>query len=452
MQKSLKQMQKMKLSSLYTLLLLFLVQSFSAQLTKGSFVDGIAAVVGTEVILDSEVNEQLKYIEQQGLEPASKCKVFESVLNNKIIISEAKKDTLIENRSEQIRSIAEQKYNQILSQFPSEKAMLDNYKISTAYEMKRMIEKIDTDQYYAQEKFRRITQGIDATPFEITDFYNNYKEQLPEVKDEVILSQISIFPKLREAHKKELIDRLNMIRQAILDGESFENQARIYSEDKASAVNGGKMKNITKGQMVKPFEAAALNLEVGQISAPIETEFGFHIIRLDAKKGKNYDASHILLMNTPNDEEIATAKKKLENIRKEIIDGKITFKEAAVKYSDDKRTKYNAGVMTDENGSDRMEKINLDPILGYQVAGLNEGDMTEVFETTVDRKKAVSFVKINTIIPAHQLSLETDYDRLKDLTLKKKQNEMIEKWVKEVFPKVYMNIHPRYQDCHSLLK
>ena len=445
-------MQKMKLSSLYTLLLLFLMQSFSAQLTKGSFVDGIAAVVGTEVILDSEINEQLRYAEQQGMEAPSKCKIFESVLNNKIIVSEAKKDTLIENRSEYIRTLADQKYNQILSQFSDEKTMLESYKFSTPYEMKQVIEKIDTEQYYAQEKFKRITQGVDATPVEVTDFYNTYKTQLPEVKDEVILSQISLLPKLTEQHKKEIIDRLNVIRQAIIDGESFENQARIYSDDKTSAVNGGKMKNITKGQMVKPFEAAALNLEVGQISAPIETEFGFHIIRLDAKKGKNYDASHILLINTPNDEEIADAKKKLEQIRKDILDGKITFKEAALKYSDDKRTKYNAGVMVDDMGADRMEKINLDPMLGYQIAGLNEEDITDVFENTVGGKKAVSFVKINSVIPAHQLSLETDFDRLKELTLKKKQNEAVEQWVKQMFPKVYMNIHPMYKDCHSLLK
>lgn len=421
----------------------------SAQkLQKGSFVDGIAAVIGSEMILDSEINEQVKYAEQQGIKENSRCQIFESVFNNKVIIAEAKKDTLIENRSEAIRANAEQKYKQILAQFPDEKTMLANYKFSTGYEMRNAIEKIDTDQYYAMEKIRKITGNTDVTPKEVADFYNEYKQQLPEVKDEVVLSQISIIPTLTDKHKEEIIQRLKKIREDILAGESFETQARIYSEDPGSASIGGLMKNISKGQMVKPFEAAALNLEIGDISEPIETEFGFHIIKLENKKGKLYDARHILLMNTPNDEEMKTAKKKLEKIRQDIIDGKISFKEAAVKYSDDKRSKFNAGIMVNDNGSDRQEKLNLDPMLGYHIAGLNAGDMTDVFETTIDRKKGITFVKVNEIIPAHQLTLDTDYDRLKTMAQQKKQNEMIEKWVKENLSKVYLNIHPRYQNCN----
>lgn len=441
------------ISTFFSVMLLFIAPSLWAQqLKKGSFVDGIAAVVGTEMILDSEINEQMKYAEQQGIQENSKCQVFQSVFNNKVIVSEAKKDTLIENRSEAIRANAEQKYKQILSQFPDEKTMLANYKFSTGYEMRNAIEKIDTDQYYGMAKIQRITGNTDVTPKEVSDFYHQYKYQLPEVKDEVVLSQISIIPTLTEAHKEELIQRLKKIKQDILGGESFETQARIYSEDKGSATLGGLMKNISKGQMVKPFEAAALNLEVGEISEPIETEFGFHIIKLEGKKGKLYDARHILLMNTPNAEELAAAKKKLEGIKKEITDGKITFKEAAVKYSDDKKSKYNAGIIVNENGSDKLEKLGLDPMMGYHIAGLNAGDMTDVFETTIDRKSGITFVKVNEIIPAHQLALDTDYDRLKGMAQQKKQNEMVEKWVKDNLPKVYLNIHPRYQDCMSTQK
>ncbi|MBP0612993.1 peptidylprolyl isomerase [Chryseobacterium sp. cx-311] len=438
---------KIKFSLILGIFFTFLSVSLSAQLEKGKLVDGIAAVIGNEIILESDIEEQINYAAQQGTAAANKCQVMESILNNKIVVYEAKRDTLIENRTEAIKENANLKYNQILGQFPDEKTMLAAYKFRTGYEMKTAIEKIDSDQYYGQAKYQSITQKADVTPNEVTDFYNTYKLQLPEVKDEVTLAQISIYPKLTESHKEEIIGRLKKIKQDILNGESFESQARIYSEDPGSAPNGGLMKNISKGQMVKPFEAAALNLQEGEISDPVESEFGYHIIKLERRAGKMYDARHILIATTPTADEIETAKKELDVIKTSIEQGKITFKDAAFKHSDDKRTKFNAGILTDNAGSDRMERLSLSPTLGYQVAGLNKGDITDVFEDELNRRKAVSIVKIEEVIPAHQLTIETDYDRIKQLALNKKRNEMVEKWIKQRIPNIFISIDNRYADC-----
>ena len=157
--------------------------------------------------------------------------------------------------------------------------MLDQYKFRTSYEMKNAIEKMDIDNYYGQQKYALITEKVSITPNEVTDFYNAFKFQLPQVKDEVALSKIAMYPKLTEAHKDELINKLKKIKQDILAGESFENKARIYSEDPGSAANGGLYTNINRGKMVKIFEATALNLQEGEISDPVESEFGFHIIQ-----------------------------------------------------------------------------------------------------------------------------------------------------------------------------
>lgn len=444
--------QKPRLFGAKTIFLFLMLASHLGfgQIQKGQFIDGIAAVIGSETILDSEVAEQQEQAKSMPGMDNSRCSIFSSILNNKVIVAEAKKDTLIENRNEAIRAAVDNQYSQMIAQFPDEKTALANYRFSTPFEMKNAIVKIQTDQYYGQEKVRRITEGLDVTPKEVTDFYNKWKDQLPEVKDEVILSQIAIYPKLKEAHKGELIDRLKKLRQDILNGEDFATTARIYSEDKGSAANGGAMRNISKGQMVKPFEAAALNLQVGEISEPIETEFGYHIIRLDKKSGKFYDASHILLMATPDKEEIAEAEKKLEGIRKDILDGKITFKEAAFKYSDDKNNKYNGGTVVSERGSDRIEKLSLDPTLSYHIAGLNAKDITEPFETVVERKPAVAIIQVKEIIPAHKLNLDSDYNRIREYALSKKQNEVIERWVNENIGKVYISIDKRYQDCQNL--
>lgn len=440
--------KNIKFALLFTMIFAFFGVKLNAQLQSGALVDGIAVVVGNEIILESDIEDQANYAKQQGAQVSDRCEFVESIISNKLMIYEAKRDTLIENRSAAIKEAANQKYEQILGQFPDEKTMLATYKFRTGYEMKTAIEKIDTDNYYGQMKYGRITEKADVTPNEVTDFFNMYKFQLPEVKDEVSLSQIAMYPKLTDAHKDEIIAKLNKIKQDILAGESFENQARIYSEDPGSAANGGLYKNISKGKMVKPFEAAALNLQEGEISDPVESEFGYHLIQLVKKSGKNYDARHILLKAEPNDAEIETAKKELDSIRTLILNGRLTFKEAAYRFSDDKKTKFNAGIITGEDGSDKIEKLNLAPSISYQIAGLNKGDITDVFQDTLQQdKKVVSIVKVDEIIAAHQLDLVTDYDRIKQMALNKKKNEMVEKWVKEKLPDVFISINNRYKDC-----
>ena len=436
-----------------TLLLSFLMVFFNifgqaqSQLKTGDLVDGIAVVVGDEIILESDIEDQANFAKQQGAAVTDKCEFVESIINNKLLIYEAKRDTLIENRGGAIKEQANQKYNQILGQFPDERTMLAQYKFRTSYEMKNAIEKIDADNYYGQMKYGRITDKADVTPNEVTDFFTAYKFQLPEVKDEVSLSQISMFPKLTDAHKDEIIGRLNKIKQDILGGETFESQARIYSDDPGSASNGGLYKNISRGKMVKQFEAAALNLQEGEISDPVESDFGYHLIQLVKRSGKNYDARHILLKAEPNADEIASAKKELDSIRTLIMDGKMTFKDAAFRFSDDKQTKFNAGIITSEDGSDKIEKLNLPPTISYQIAGLNKGDITDVFQDDVQDRKTVTLIKIDDVIAAHQLDIMTDYNRIKQMALNKKKNEMVEKYVKERLPNVFISINDRYKTC-----
>ena len=435
----------------YLFALSFLVTLISfnanAQVKKGDLVDGISAVVGDEIVLESDILEQQNYAAQQGAAQTNKCEFMEQILSNKLLIYKAKKDTLIQDRTAAIRAQAGDKYNQILSQFPSERAMLDSYKFRSSYEMKNIIEKMDVDNYYAQSKYALITDKVNITPNEVTDFYNAFKYQLPQVKDEVVLSKIVMFPKLTDAHKQEIIDKLKKIKQDILNGETFENKARIYSDDPGSAANGGLYTNIGRGKMVKIFEATALNLQEGEISDPVESEFGFHIIQLVKKSGKLYDARHILLKAEPNAEEIATAKAEMEQIRKDILEGKITFKDAAYKYSDDKNTKFNAGVIPAEDGSDRQEKINLPATVAYQIAGVNKGDLTEVFMDELNQKKAVVLMKVNDIIPEHSLDIATDFERIKSFALNKKKNEVLEKWVKENLADTFISLDNRYKDC-----
>ncbi|WP_223607189.1 peptidylprolyl isomerase [Chryseobacterium sp. OSA05B] len=438
---------KLKITFLLGIFMMIFSSNMNAQLKPGELVDGIAAVIGDEIVLESDVNEQMNYAKQQGASETDKCEFLENLISNKLLVYEAKKDTLIENRSAAIKEQANAKYRQLLSQFPDEKTMLTAYKFRNGFEMKNAIEKIDIDQYYGQAKYQRITEKADVTPNEVTDFYNLYKMQLPEVKDEISLAQIMMYPKLTEAHKEDLIKRLKKIKQDIAGGETFESQARIYSEDEGSAANGGLYKNIYKGQMVKPFEAAALNLQENEISDPIESEFGYHIVQLIKKSGKVYDARHILLKATPTDDEIKTAKAKLDSIKGLILEGKMTFKDAAFRFSDDKKTKFNAGIIAGADGSDKIERESIPGSISYELAGLNKGDMTAAFEDEDNKRKVVKLIKQEDVIPAHQITLETDYNRIKQMALNKKRNEMIEKFVNAQLPTTFISIDGRYDNC-----
>ncbi|AZA51097.1 peptidylprolyl isomerase [Chryseobacterium carnipullorum] len=439
---------KLKITFLLGIFMMIFSSNMNAQLKPGELVDGIAAVIGDEIVLESDVNEQMNYAKQQGASETDKCEFLENLISNKLLVYEAKKDTLIENRSAAIKEQANAKYRQLLSQFPDEKTMLTAYKFRNGFEMKNAIEKIDIDQYYGQAKYQRITEKADVTPNEVTDFYNLYKMQLPQVKDEISLAQIMMYPKLTEAHKEDIIKRLKKIKQDIAGGETFESQARIYSEDEGSAANGGLYKNIYKGQMVKPFEAAALNLQENEISDPIESEFGYHIIQLIKKSGKVYDARHILLKATPTDDEIKTAKVKLDSIKGLIVAGKITFKDAAFKFSDDKKTKFNAGIIVGADGSDKIERESIPGSISYELAGLNKGDITAAFEDEDNKRKVVKIIKQEDVIPAHQITMETDYNRIKQMALNKKRNEMIEKFVNSKLPTTFISIDGRYDNCN----
>lgn len=418
-----------------------------AQLNKGDLVDGVAAVIGDQVILESDVDEQMNYAKQMGGASDNRCEFMESLMNNKVMVYKGKTDTLIVLPTARLKAASEQKFAQIKASFATEKEMLEKYKYRTSYEMLNAIEKIDAEQYYFQQKLASVTSGLDVTPSEVNSFYNEYKSQLPDVPEEVMLSQISIKPELSAAHKQQLIDKLTKIREDILKGADFTTQVQLYSDDKASVPMGGLYKNTAKGSMVKNFEGTALSLAEGEISEPVETEFGFHIIQLMKKSGNKYDARHILLEAKPNQEEILAARKKMDSISNLIKTGKMTFKEAAVKFSDDKNTKFTGGIISDQNGNDKLGRYDLPAQLGYQITGLSEGDITEPFTVTEGRGEMISIVQLRKQIPAHKMNLEEDYDRIKNMILERKKAEKAESFIRESIPSMFISISDQYKDC-----
>jgi peptidyl-prolyl cis-trans isomerase SurA len=306
----------------------------------------------------------------------------------------------------------------------------------------------------AQKMHQQIGGDIKVSPSEVRAFLKSIPEDsLPLINSEVEIGQIVKKPEVSEKAKKEAKDRLQTLRRQIIEeGKSFAVQATLYSEDPGSASKGGEYYNIQRGQFVPEFEAAAFRLKPGEISEVIETLYGYHIIQLIARRGDFIDVRHILMSPKMSMEDMARCKKSLDSIYQMIKEGKITFCEAAAKYSDEKETKMNCGLMINMGtGNTRFEIEELgqmDDKLVFMLDKMNVGDMSEPMQyITRDQKPAYRIFYLKTRIAPHKPNLKDDYQRLQNYAISEKQERLLSEWVNKKIRSTYIKIDPFYSRC-----
>jgi len=417
--------------------------------SQGKKIDGIAAVVGDKIVLDSDIEQQKLYYKEQGVDISDQCKFVDNLLTEKMVLYYAEQDTLIKIDNENIKKRIDNYIERTSAQAGGIEKLLDYYRVRTQPELETDLAEIFKDKEYSEKKSEMITKGTDVSPQELKEFFEKYSADFPEIGDEVEISHITIKPEITDKHKKELIDQLNDFKKRIVAGETFDSMARLKSEDEGSAKNGGQYLGVKRGVMVKEFEAVAFNLDENQISDPFQTEYGYHIIKLEKRRGQVLDLRHILLKSTPTAEEIYTARKKLDSIKTLILENKITFKEAVFKFTNDKETRFNAGVILNpQTREERLNKLNLDSKTFFNVTGMKIGQISDSFEDEYQGKKVVRIIKLNNSIPAHKYSLDSDYDRIKKFAIQKKQQDILEKWVKEKIPSTFITVGKDYRNCN----
>ena len=426
-------------------IILFLIPIFGISQEKK--IDGVAAVIGDEVVLESDIQRDFMLAKQQGMEVPDECSFVSNILVQKMVLTHAKTDTLVAVSDERIRERA----RQVLEDFKSrgsEEEILSVYGVKTMAELQNELEIIVKENQLIQEKRGLIEDGVDASPEDVKEFFAKYQSELPNINEEVELSHIVIHPVIKEAHKQEVIDQLNGIKKEIQEGASFATKAILYSEDPGSSNNGGLYQNIKRGTFVPEFDAVAFNLEEGEISEPVESKFGFHLIQLEKRLGQAIDVRHILIVPKPNEEEMAEARQLLDSIKSKISNGQLTFKQAALTYSVDKFTRYNGGKLTNsQTGENRFERSKLSMKQVYAIAGQDEGAISEPFETEYENRKALEILKLDKVIPAHQISLDTDYTRVKNMAIQQKQQEKLFDWIDDALPDTFVKIHDDYKAC-----
>ena len=414
-------------------------------------IDGVAAVVGDEIILNSDVERDYIQALAQGFEIENRCDFMENILVEKLLLTKAKEDTLINITNDQVDRQVDATVQRFLMQ-GSEDEILTYFGFNTMPEFKQELRGIMRDQAYISEKQEMISRGLDATPEEVRLFYEQYHSELPEIPEEVSLSHIVIYPEISEENEQKVIDALKMHKKDIEEGSSFATKAILYSDDPGSSSNGGLITNVKRGQMVPEFDAVVFNLQEGQISEPFKTDFGYHIAMLEKRRGQELDVRHILMQLKPTPEEIELSKRKLDSIMIEVEKGNMTFKEAAFQFSVDKYTKFNGGRMMDaQTGEDKIEKSRLPANLLAELSRLNDGDISTAFEDEFNRQKVIRVIKLEETIPAHKINMETDYARLKNLTISTKRQEKVMEYVEEQILDTFININDEYADCEFRL-
>lgn len=442
----------MRIKLLGLLLPFFLMAvSVNAQPAKdsngGVRIDGVAGVVGDEIILDSDIERDFVTAQAQGYQVEDHCEFFENILVDKLLLTKAKEDTLIQITNDQIDRQVNGTIQRFLTQ-GSEKEILDYFGYTTLVEFKQDLRGIMRDQAYAQDKQDLITKGLDATPEEVREFYEKYESELPDVPEEVTLNHIVIYPEISAENEQKVVDELLLYKEDIEGGASFATKAILYSDDPGSATNGGLITAVKRGQMVPEFDAVVFNLEEGEISQPFKTEFGYHIAQLEKRRGQELDVRHILVRLKPTADELAQSTATLDSIILEIEKGNMTFKEAVYKYSVDKYTKYNGGRLTDpRTGEDKMEKSKLPSKILLALSGMNDGDISKVYEDEFNGQTALFALKLEETIPTHRINMETDYSRLKNLTLNTKRQETVMDWVKINIDDTFITISKDYDQC-----
>lgn len=413
--------------------------------------DGVAAVVGNEIILDSDIERDYVQAKAQGFEIENQCEFLENILIDKVLLTKAKEDTLINITDDQVTRQVDGTIQRFLTQGP-EAEILKFFGYNTMAEFKQELRGIMKDQAYSQEKQGLITKGIDATPEEVRLFYEQYKDELPEVPEEVEISHIVVYPDIFPENEQKVIDQLATIKKEVEEGASFATKAILYSNDPGSSSNGGLMTKVTRGMMVPEFDAVIFNLQEGEISDPFKTDFGYHIAMMDKRRGQEVDVRHILIQLKPTPEEIAITKAKIDSLVMQVEKGELTFKEIASRYSIDKYTKFNAGKMTNnQTGEDRLERSKLPANTLTAISSLKEGDISESFEDEFDRRPVLRIVQLNRVVPTHKVNYETDYARLKNMTINTKRQDILMKWVGEQIPDTFIQVDDEYGDCEFKL-
>lgn len=433
---------------IFAFLNLLTILSFSQ--TEGVVIDKVVAVVGKNIVLLSDVENQYTQLKAQGpITESAKCQIFEELLYQKLLLDQAQKDS-IEVTEAEIEDNLERRLRYFVSQIGSEEKLEEFYGKSIT-EIKDEFREVIAKQMLSERMQGRLTESIKVTPTEIHKFYKALpKDSLPQLNRQIILEQIVKYPPLDEKEKLAIKEKLRAYRERVLNGEKFATLAVLYSEDLGSARKGGELGYVGRTDLVPEFAAVAFKLkEPGDISRIVETEYGFHIIQLIEKRGELMNLRHILLKPKVSPMDLYKAQTFLDSVRTLVTNDSISFADAATKFSEDIETNKNNGLMINPNtGNSIFEYDQLQPAIAYAIKNSKKGDITQPFKTQDNKGQEVyKLIRIKDIIEPHTATISQDYQLIQDMCTVNKKQKFVDLWIKRKQDNTYIKLEDDFKSC-----
>lgn len=436
-------------NSFLTILFLTALSVFAQP--KKQKVDGVIAVVGDFVVLDSDIDLELITLKSQGVDTKNftRCELLGKQLEDKLYAHQAIQDSIVVTDAE-VNSFLNEQLDAAVEQIGSMEKVVKYYNKKNVEELRTHFFDVVKMNKLTSQMQKKIVDAVEITPEEVRNFFKDIPaDEIPTVGAEMEIAQIVIKPVISQEEKNRVIEKLNEIRKDVLSGSSFFSKAVLFSEDPGSSSNGGYYKMNRKTPFVKEFKDIAFSLAEGEISEPFETEFGFHIIYVEKIKGQDVELRHILITPKVSSQAIKDAREKIEQIRTKIINKEITFADAARSSSDEKETRNNGGVLLNPRTMEpKFELTKMDPTLYAQVSNLKDGEVTmPILDEARGVGKFYKIITVNNRTEEHQADFAKDYIKIKELALRDKQIKAIAKWTEEKIKETYVKISSDYKDC-----
>lgn len=418
--------------------------------TKGVLLEKIVAVVGNNTILKSDVENEYNQMIMQGAsaEGLTKCSVLEEMMFNKLLVHQAELDS-VEISEAQVQGELDQRMHYYIQQLGSEQK-LEEYLGKSIAEIKEEYRGDIRKLLLARNVQQKIVGDLKVTPNDVRSYFNSIpQDSLPRINAEYQIQQIVKRPPIGEKEKKLVKEKIEKIRERILNGEDFGSLALLYSEDVESAKRSGELGFVARTDLVSEFAAVAFSLKGKEVSEVVETQFGYHIIQLIERRGEMINVRHILLVPKVSYTEMQKAQAQIDSVKALIDANKITFEKAVELFSDDEETKSNAGLMINpQNGTSTFETEEIEPALFFVVDKLNVGQVSNSTKLAArDGKQSFKLIRLKSRTNPHVANLKEDYQRISGIALQLKQNKAINDWIIKKRKNVYVKIDDEYSQC-----
>lgn len=435
----------------FFLIISFVLFAVSSRAQEPQVIDRVVAVVGQNIILQSDIEAQYMQLRLQGGIQGSassiRCEILEDLMFRKLMLNQAEMDSITVT-DEQVNAEVDRLVRYFISQLGSQENLEKYYKKSMS-EIKEELFRMRKDQMLEEQVQQTMLANVEVTPGEVRKcYYDIPHDSVPMVNSKYEIAHIVKKPAITLEQKLEVKDRLYKMRKRILDGERFSTLALLYSEDPGSAKKGGELGFHGRGEFAPEFEAAAFNLRDGEISEVVETEFGFHIIQMIERRGEFVNVRHILLTVKVSPEALQEAYDELDSIAKLINNDSITFDEAVRKFSDE-NDKISGGILVNPNtGSTLFDASELDQQVSFTINRMQVGELSEpVPMKTDDNKDAYRLLYLKRKTAPHKANLKDDYTLIRDWAMQQKREEIINKWIANKSQKAYIKVIDDFKDC-----